>query len=70
MHGLGIFTWPNGQVFKGNYENEKKCGRGELRLGDGTLIKGNWINGKLEGPSEVIKNGEVAKVLWKNGVEV
>ena len=39
-------------------------------MNDGTVIKGNWINGKLEGMSEVCKNGNIRKVTWKDGVEV
>jgi hypothetical protein len=70
MHGYGVFTWPNGQVFKGLYANEKKSGKGELKLADGTVIKGTWVNSKLEGTSEVLKNGEIHKVEWRNGVEL
>jgi len=47
MHGYGLFKWTNGQTFKGNYVKDKKEGKGELQLADGTVIKGNWINGKL-----------------------
>ena len=47
MHGLGIFYWPNGQIFKGHYQNDKKEGKGELKLFDGTVIKGKWRGGKL-----------------------
>lgn len=47
MHGFGIFKWPNGQIFKGNYECDKKQGKGELILADGTVVNGRWINGKL-----------------------
>jgi hypothetical protein len=47
MHGYGVFSWPNGQIFKGMYKNLKKQGAGDLILADGTQIKGNWINGKL-----------------------
>jgi len=31
---------------------------------DGTTIRGRWINGKLEGMSEVSKDGAVAFVRW------
>lgn len=60
MEGYGVFTWSNGQTFKGFYKNEKKNGKGELTLSDGTIIKGTWRDGKLEGSSEVFKNGK-----WK-----
>ena len=64
MHGLGIFYWPNGQVFKGFYQHDKKEGKGELKLFDGTVIKGKWKNGKLEGMSEVRQKDIVSMVRW------
>lgn len=47
MHGLGAFHWPNGQVYRGYYECDKKHGKGQLSLCDGTVIKGRWIDGRL-----------------------
>lgn len=70
MHGLGLFQWPNGQTFYGYYENDKKHGKGQLTLSDGTLIKGRWIEGKLEGLSEVVKDGAILQVRWRDGVQV
>jgi len=39
-------------------------------LNDGTVVKGKWLNGKLNGMSEICKNGYITKVWWKDGVEV
>ena len=47
MHGLGVFKWPNGQIFSGKYLEDKKNGKGELILSDGTIVRGRWLNGKL-----------------------
>ena len=69
MDGCGFFTWPNGQLFRGYYEVDKKHGKGELVLADGTIVRGRWINGKLEGNSEVIQNGVIKRVLWRDGVQ-
>ena len=30
MTGLGIFTWPDGKQFKGNYNHDEKEGYGEF----------------------------------------
>ena len=38
-------------------------------MNDGTVVKGKWLNGKLDGMSEIYKNGYVTKVCWKEGVE-
>jgi hypothetical protein len=37
-------------------------------MSDGTLIKGTWVDNKLEGMSEVTRNGSKKKVQWKNGL--
>ncbi len=68
MHGYGVFKWSNDQSFTGYYENDKKAGEGTLKLCDGTLIKGSWRNGKLNGRSEVKKNGVKNIVNWADGV--
>jgi hypothetical protein len=47
MHGFGVFKWPNGQIFSGDYLEDKKNGKGELTLSDGTIVRGKWLNGKL-----------------------
>jgi hypothetical protein len=28
MHGKGVFVWPDGRMYDGNYENGKKSGFG------------------------------------------
>ena len=28
MHGVGVFTWPDGRVYDGEYFDDKKQGRG------------------------------------------
>lgn len=55
MHGYGQFYWKNGQVFKGQYDLDKKNGNGVLILGDGTIIEATWKNGKIHGKGKVTK---------------
>jgi hypothetical protein len=49
MQGKGIFTWKNGQVFEGSYQNDQKHGPGRLRLEDGSVIEATWVDGKPHG---------------------
>lgn len=35
MHGKGVFTWPEGRKYEGEYEFDKKHGYGVLTLPDG-----------------------------------
>lgn len=55
MHGYGQFYWTNGQIFKGQYDLDKKNGNGVLILGDGTTIEATWKNGKIHGKGKVTK---------------
>ena len=71
MHGYGQFKWKNGQIYKGNYEFDKKHGNGTLILGDETMIEAKWIEGKIHGKGKVTKkNGQVRIVEWDMGVEI
>ena len=46
MHGTGIFTWPDGRCYKGDYVNDLKEGYGEFYWPSGKIYKGAWTAGK------------------------
>ncbi len=46
MHGTGVFTWPDGRKFEGEYKNDRRDGKGKLTEADGTEIIGTWKAGK------------------------
>jgi hypothetical protein len=44
-HGQGTYRYPNKFfTFEGNYHQGVKEGRGTLKLGDGTVINGMFVN--------------------------
>jgi hypothetical protein len=44
--GYGVYTWDNGWIYKGNFEDDKRTGFGELYKNDNTLnYRGFWENG-------------------------
>jgi len=43
----GVTTWPNGQVYTGNYENDKRHGQGRMEHPDGRTEEGMWENDKF-----------------------
>ena len=47
MSGKGVFTWPNGRHFEGEYKEDRRHGKGKLTKNDGTVVQGDWLAGKL-----------------------
>lgn len=47
MHGKGLFAWPDGKVYNGEYINDKKEGYGEFKWPDGKIYKGAWKDGVI-----------------------
>ena len=46
MNGTGIFLWPDGKRYEGQYVNDKKEGLGIFSWPDGRKYDGGWKNGK------------------------
>lgn len=46
MHGEGIFTYPDGRSYKGQYKNNFKHGYGVYTWSNGRVYSGNWKDGK------------------------
>ena len=46
MHGKGIYTWPDGRKYTGDFANDKKEGHGIFKWADGRVFNGLWKNGK------------------------
>lgn len=49
MHGYGEYSYWDGKVYRGQFENGKKHGIGELILVDGRKYAGRWNKGKFDG---------------------
>lgn len=46
MEGSGVFTWPDGRRYEGDYVDDKKEGQGSFYWPDGRKYEGGWKNGK------------------------
>lgn len=49
MDGKGIFRWPDGKTYEGEYVKDKKQGKGTYKWPDGRVYEGGWHNGKQHG---------------------
>ena len=56
MDGKGVFTWPDGRRYEGEYKDDKKEGYGIFEWTNGKKYRGYWHNGKQNGEGE-LKNG-------------
>lgn len=47
--GHGTRTWPNGDVYTGNFKNGAMSGKGKLTTKDGDSYEGDFLNGQYHG---------------------
>mmetsp|Transcript_8568 Transcript_8568/g.8523 ORF Transcript_8568/g.8523 Transcript_8568/m.8523 type:complete len:86 (-) Transcript_8568:9-266(-) len=74
MHGSGVFTWPDGRKYDGEYENDEKSGHGVFTWPEGKIYDGEWKNGKQNGKGKLTFPNKKNKFesrygIWKNGVK-
>ena len=48
-HGMGTFTYGNGDTYYGNYKMDSKMGFGEYKFKNGNSYQGGWKDGKHHG---------------------
>ena len=69
MWGNGMFMWPDGRIYKGEYVDDKKEGFGTYYWPDGRKYEGMWKNGFQNGEGELYDPNlkQKRKGLWKHG---
>lgn len=71
MEGKGVYTWPTGKVYEGDFKNDKKEGFGKFTWPDGRVYEGGWKNSKQDGEGKFTgKNGVVKTGVWEDGKRV
>jgi hypothetical protein len=48
MNGHGIYKWPNGAVYEGNFENDLRHGHGILKEADGKSYDVEYKNDEIQ----------------------
>lgn len=71
MHGQGIFTWPDGRRYEGEYSGDKKQGFGIYTWQNGRQYAGQWENGQQHGQGIYLDVNQVERTgLWEEGKRV
>ena len=64
----GVFTWPDGKRYEGDYVEDNKEGEGTFKWPDGRVYEGEWKNGKQHGYGRYTTSEDETKFgLWKEG---
>ena len=76
LHGIGVYRWSDGKVYRGEYRNDKKEGFGIYSLHDGRQYEGWWLDGKQHGLGTMLyvdsKTGNIKakRGLWEDGKRI
>jgi hypothetical protein len=64
--GYGIYRYPNGDVYEGEWDNDKKHGLGEYIYSDGSVYRGEWKEDMKHGTGTLIGSGHEFEGDWEN----
>ena len=68
MDGKGVFSWPDGRKYEGEYLENRKHGYGEFQWPDGSCYKGYWRDDKQHGRGILVNQDGVGIVTkWNMG---
>ncbi len=66
--GIGVYTYKDGSVWKGEFKNGKAFGKGICKYADGRKYEGYWKNNVPQGEGVMyMKNGEIYGGEWNAG---
>ncbi len=67
MHGKGVFTWPDGKKFVGDYKNDKKDGNGTYWWTKDKYYEGEWVNSKQHGKGKYVFGNKTQEGQFRYG---
>lgn len=66
-NGYGVYTWPDGDRYEGNFMDDKKHGYGTYRYAHGSVYTGTWSADMANGRGSFKwSNGDMFDGNWKN----
>ena len=67
-NGYGMFTWPGGAKYVGEWKKGEAHGQGTFTFPSGTKYVGEWKDSKMHGQGTLTwLNGRIDNGIWKNG---
>ena len=68
MFLLAVLYYANGDIYQGQFKNDKFHGKGYYRSALGITYEGDYVNGIKEGHGKyTLVNGDVFEGAFKNG---
>merc|ERR1712032_304546 len=68
-HGYGLYSWPNGRSYRGQYRNDQAWGFGTFSFPDGSRYEGYWERGKQQGSGRSTNaDGTATLLVWADGL--
>ena len=65
--GKGIYKFPDGKIYEGEYKNDVKNGKGKLFLEENKFYEGNWVNDQPHGKGIYNINGKKFPGIFRYG---
>lgn len=68
MHGKGVLKFKNGDIYCGEFIDDKKCGNGTLKYANGDIYGGEFVGNEKQGYGTMYyADGRIVNGEWKNG---
>ena len=71
MNGKGVFEWPDGRKYEGEFVDDHREGQGIHVWPDGSKYEGGWLKGKYHGFGIFTKaNGKQTEADFDKGKKI
>ena len=68
-HGKGVWSFPDGAIFEGEFRNDMKNGKGKYVYVDGDVYEGDWKDNMKNGVGRyTFFDGDAYEGGWKDGL--
>jgi hypothetical protein len=66
--GYGVYEYANGDIYEGDFKDNKKDGKGTFTFANGRKYEGHWKNDERHGKAKyTCKDGDYGKGEWVDG---